>query len=159
MKAYWGVEVQLHAFFDLGTRWMILTMLHVFPISFSIDHLRDKWWQRNFIKLRTARVIPGLAAFKVIDRPQSEFRLEYGNLCAFIAVIHHTNFITFLFWFKHLQLKVEPTTRICEKMLLKMSNSRKMRGCIQKFPHWVDNEIYNKHLLWSNTKGYGGKTH
>jgi hypothetical protein len=21
MKAYWGVEVQLHAFFGLGTRW------------------------------------------------------------------------------------------------------------------------------------------
>jgi hypothetical protein len=21
MKAYWGVEVKLHAFFDLGTRW------------------------------------------------------------------------------------------------------------------------------------------
>jgi hypothetical protein len=21
MKAYWGVEIQLHAFFDLGTRW------------------------------------------------------------------------------------------------------------------------------------------
>jgi len=21
MKAYWGVEVYLHAFFDLGTRW------------------------------------------------------------------------------------------------------------------------------------------
>jgi hypothetical protein len=21
MKAYWGVEVQLHSFFDLGTRW------------------------------------------------------------------------------------------------------------------------------------------
>jgi hypothetical protein len=21
MKAYWGVEVQLHAFFNLGTRW------------------------------------------------------------------------------------------------------------------------------------------
>jgi hypothetical protein len=21
MKAYWGVEVQLHLFFDLGTRW------------------------------------------------------------------------------------------------------------------------------------------
>jgi hypothetical protein len=21
MTAYWGVEVQLHAFFDLGTRW------------------------------------------------------------------------------------------------------------------------------------------
>jgi len=21
MKAYWGLEVQLHAFFDLGTRW------------------------------------------------------------------------------------------------------------------------------------------
>jgi hypothetical protein len=37
-----------------------------------------------------------------------------------------------------------------------------MRGCIQKFPDRVDNEIYaynNKHSLWSNTKGYGGKTH
>jgi hypothetical protein len=33
--------------------------------------------------------------------------------------------------------------------------------CIQKFPDWVDNEIYawnNKHSLRSNTKGYGGKT-
>jgi hypothetical protein len=32
----------------------------------------------------------------------------------------------------------------------------------QKFPDWVDNEIYaynNKHTLRSNTKGYGGKTH
>jgi hypothetical protein len=35
-----------------------------------------------------------------------------------------------------------------------------IRGCIQKFPDWVDNEINNnKHLLRSNTKGYGGKTH
>jgi hypothetical protein len=35
-------------------------------------------------------------------------------------------------------------------------------GCIQKFPDWVDNEIYannNKNSLRSNTKGYGGKTH
>jgi hypothetical protein len=37
-----------------------------------------------------------------------------------------------------------------------------LRGCIQKFPDWVDNEIYaynNKHSLRSNTKGYGDKTH
>jgi hypothetical protein len=47
-----------------------------------------------------------------------------------------------------------------------------IRGCIQKFPDWVDNEIKNdddennnnnnnniKHALRSNTKGYGGKTH
>jgi hypothetical protein len=35
------------------------------------------------------------------------------------------------------------------------------RGCIQKFPDWVDNEINNnnKHSLRSNTKGYGGETH
>jgi hypothetical protein len=35
-----------------------------------------------------------------------------------------------------------------------------IRGCIQKFPDWVDNEICaynNKHSLWSNTKDYGGK--
>jgi hypothetical protein len=37
-----------------------------------------------------------------------------------------------------------------------------VRGCIQKFPEWVDNEIYaykNKHSLGSNTKDCGGKTY
>jgi hypothetical protein len=37
-----------------------------------------------------------------------------------------------------------------------------VRGCIQMFPDWVDNEIYaynNKRSLRSNTKGYSGKTH
>jgi hypothetical protein len=37
-----------------------------------------------------------------------------------------------------------------------------IRGCIQTFPDWVDNEINNNnnnHSLRSNTKGYGGKTH
>jgi hypothetical protein len=39
-----------------------------------------------------------------------------------------------------------------------------IRGCIQKFPGWVNNEINNKnnnnkHSLRGNTKGYGGKTH
>jgi hypothetical protein len=46
---------------------------------------------------------------------------------------------------------------------------KNLRDYIQKFPGWVDNEINNnnndddddddKHLLRSNTKGYGGKTH
>jgi hypothetical protein len=38
---------------------------------------------------------------------------------------------------------------------------KSVRECIQKFPDWVDNEIYaydNKHSLRSNTKGYGNKT-
>jgi hypothetical protein len=35
-----------------------------------------------------------------------------------------------------------------------------LRGYIQKFLHWVDNEMNNnKHSLRSNTKGYGDKTH
>jgi hypothetical protein len=37
-----------------------------------------------------------------------------------------------------------------------------VRGYIQKFPDWVDNEINNsndKLSLRSNKKGYGGKTH
>jgi hypothetical protein len=39
--------------------------------------------------------------------------------------------------------------------------STTVRGYIQKFPDWVDNEINNnnKHSLKSNTKGYGGKIH
>jgi hypothetical protein len=39
---------------------------------------------------------------------------------------------------------------------------REIRGCIQKFSDWVDNEIYDyssKHSLRGNTKGYGSKTH
>jgi hypothetical protein len=35
-----------------------------------------------------------------------------------------------------------------------------MRGCIQKFPDWVDIEVNNnKPSLRSNTKGSGSKTH
>jgi len=36
---------------------------------------------------------------------------------------------------------------------------RAVRGCIQKFPDGVDNDIINnnKHSLRSNTKGYGSK--
>jgi hypothetical protein len=37
-----------------------------------------------------------------------------------------------------------------------------IRGCIQKFPDWIDKEIYaynNKHSLRSNTKDYGSKTY
>jgi len=38
----------------------------------------------------------------------------------------------------------------------------KVRRCNQKFPDWVDKEIYaynNKHSLRNNIKGYGGKSH
>jgi len=41
-------------------------------------------------------------------------------------------------------------------------NKDVIRGCIQKFPDWVDNEIHaykNNHSLRINTKGYDGKTH
>jgi hypothetical protein len=39
-------------------------------------------------------------------------------------------------------------------------NEYSVRGCIQKFPYWVDNEINNnQHSLRSNAKGFGGKTH
>jgi hypothetical protein len=35
-----------------------------------------------------------------------------------------------------------------------------IRGCIQKFPDWVDNEINNTvNPRWEATQGYGGKTH
>jgi hypothetical protein len=45
----------------------------------------------------------------------------------------------------------------------KMLHDEKRRSvCIQKFPDWVDKEIYtynNKHSLRRNIKGNGGKTH
>jgi hypothetical protein len=42
------------------------------------------------------------------------------------------------------------------------TNTGILRGCIQKFPDWINNEIYaynNKHSLRINTKCYGSKTH
>jgi hypothetical protein len=45
---------------------------------------------------------------------------------------------------------------------MKWVGHKSIRVGDQKFPDWVDNEIYaynNKHSLRSNTKGYGGKTH
>jgi hypothetical protein len=51
----------------------------------------------------------------------------------------------------------------CPTHLILLDLETLMRGCIQKFPDWVDNEINNnnnnKHSLRSNTKGYGGETH
>jgi hypothetical protein len=53
--------------------------------------------------------------------------------------------------------------------MLTSNSFRRVQGCIQKFPDWVDNEMNNnnnnnnnnntKHSLGSNTKGYGDKTH
>jgi hypothetical protein len=45
---------------------------------------------------------------------------------------------------------------------VKLLDTSHLRGCILKFPDWVDNEIYaynNRHSLSSNAKDYGGKTH
>jgi hypothetical protein len=40
-----------------------------------------------------------------------------------------------------------------------ITHERITRGCIQKFPDRVDNEINNNKSLRSKSKGYGGKTH
>jgi hypothetical protein len=45
---------------------------------------------------------------------------------------------------------------------MKMTTHYHLRGCIQKFPDWVDNEVNdynNKHSLRSNTKSYDSKIH
>jgi hypothetical protein len=34
-----------------------------------------------------------------------------------------------------------------------------IRGCIQKFPDWVDNAYNNTHSFRSDAKGHGDKTH
>jgi hypothetical protein len=45
MQAYWGVEVQLHALFDLGTRWRSSGELHALaalPPRKSLWHPLDR---------------------------------------------------------------------------------------------------------------------
>jgi hypothetical protein len=64
-------------------------------------------------------------------------------------------------WVCGLSLVSINRSRNMKRRFIPKTPSWKVRGCIQKFPEWVDNEIKNnnKHSLRSNTKGYGGKTH
>jgi hypothetical protein len=57
---------------------------------------------------------------------------------------------------------IEEYCNNCSESGINDDSDGQIRGYVQKFPDWVDNEIYaynNKHSLRSNTKGYGGKTH
>jgi len=52
--------------------------------------------------------------------------------------------------------------RIAKETTATWLHPHNIRGYIQKFPDWVDKEIYtynNKNSLRSNTKCYGGKSH
>jgi len=55
----------------------------------------------------------------------------------------------------------EANKQLYKEFYSNVNNNKNLRGCIQKFPDWVDNEINdnNKHSLRSNTKCYGGKIH
>jgi hypothetical protein len=49
-----------------------------------------------------------------------------------------------------------------EKEMYKRRNEDRIRGCIEKFPDWVSEEIYaynNKHSLRATQSVYGGKTY
>jgi hypothetical protein len=48
-----------------------------------------------------------------------------------------------------------------DKKAIESALHRSVRGFIQKFSDWVDNEMNNnnEYSLRSNTKDYGGKTH
>jgi len=59
--------------------------------------------------------------------------------------------LRYLPWTRGVFSKQHPRTRYTRTYYLNI------RGCIQKFPDWVDNERNNKHSFRSNTKGYGGK--
>jgi hypothetical protein len=51
---------------------------------------------------------------------------------------------------------------LCHLLVYLLKLDYLIRWCIQKFPDWVDNEIYAynvKHSLRSNTIFFGGKPH
>jgi hypothetical protein len=76
---------------------------------------------------------------------------------------HIVRFWTLRFLFRNMPTKIRIFIP-CKQPTLHLTRGLKswfhVRGCIQKFPDWVDNEINNnnKHSLRSSTKGYGGKT-
>jgi len=75
------------------------------------------------------------------------FVWKYPVRCKIIIQIHLYN--------KFLILVTQNVTSV-----IKLTAMYTIRGYIQKFPDWANNEINNnKHSLRSNTESYDGKTH
>jgi hypothetical protein len=79
----------------------------------------------------------------------------FNDNCYFVAVFTVARFKLY---------NIENCCSLCNfvKDIGDKDSKEDVRGCIQKFPDWVDNEINNKNnklSLRSNAKDYGGKTH
>jgi hypothetical protein len=76
--------------------------------------------------------------------------LEYAHFPDMFFIILHTSLAL---------IQIHSDCRIKISLCCISLNINCKRGCIQKSPDWVDNEINNnnKHSLRSNTKAYGSK--
>jgi len=85
------------------------------------------------------------------------------DLLYLIALIFGEKYKSWSFsWSNCLHLPITSSLLRPKNNLPFFYQSSKIRGRIQKFPDWVDNEINaynNKHTLRRKTKSYDGKTH
>jgi hypothetical protein len=120
-----------------------MNAVHTFPPYFPKTH-------SNIILPSTPRSREWSLPFRLVTPPQQAKVLVVALLRAPIRPP--------LWPIKHLGGKC----RTVKHPQSKSSAIGKLRGCIQKFPDWVDNKIYaynNKNSFRRNTKGYGVKTH
>jgi hypothetical protein len=73
MKAYWGVKVQLHAFFDLGTRWRCVVSFTPLPL-YPRERIPGVHWIGGWVDPRD-----GLDAVVKRKIPSHRILFEFGK--------------------------------------------------------------------------------
>jgi hypothetical protein len=159
------VEVQLHAVGDLGTRWR-WSASRSGRFTPSERALGTHWiggWVgfRAGLDAESKRKIPNPRRDSNPDHPIVQpvvSRYTDWAIPALIISIHRMNFWCYVASVRECRIIMSDVSRWIRKEAVVVHSKlfTHLRGCIQKFPDWVDKEIYaynNKHSLRSNTSG------
>jgi hypothetical protein len=166
IKTYCGSGGIAPRILNLCTRWKwVVSFTHrplypLYPLDRRLSGPQSRfgrfWEEKNSqflprIEPRSSNPLP----IHYTNRDTAATDLEISpNYCYWGTCLRINILILLRLWFHHL---LSQRTQLCANIF-----SKNIRECTQKFPDWVDNEIYahnNKHALRSNTEGYGGKTH
>jgi hypothetical protein len=99
MKTYWGVEVQLHVFYDLGTRWRWMVSFTPRPLYPQGDSPRYPFDRRlggalsryvHGVRWKNSQPRPGFEP-RSTDRSQSLYRLRYPGSFPYVNKILKVN--------------------------------------------------------------------
>jgi hypothetical protein len=170
MKAYWGSEGIAPRILDLRTRWRRVVSFTPRPLYrqgkspwYPLDRRLVGFQSRSGRggEKRNSQPLPGLEPLTIQPLAQ-RYTAELSWLpCDNLKCHAQWPLIRALYFIFH---TMQWSDEILELSICSywIHTHTHIRGCIQMFPDWVDNEIYA--YLWycsfrSSTKGYGGRTH